>query len=540
LRTSSGSGGTALLLITALLILPAGMAAYRASEVDFDWEKLAPNPTYRIRVNFAFESGADSLWLQTFFPQNETGMVLGTRWTDTDLPAFAECDVGGNRVVQWFGEDIPCGRIETAFTIAAERVRYDIDPAILLPDSVPGDRPFLQSTEWVQVDNFAIAALADQLTDPGMPAVQALRAIFNHCKRVAAAQVPLPPSDAVGALQLGAAGSLGASRLFMALARRVGLPARLVNGFVVDRGGILDMGQGLTPVSWVEVMLGWSWVPFSPATGLFALNDGRHIPFYRGEHELFTHALQMTVDTQFSAEPTFAVQGRLVDPDDKGRLSLLGVWGTLEGAGVPMDVLRLIIMFPLGALVSVLLRNVVGIRTFGFFLPMLVSIAALRTGLVWGVLSFLVVIALVAVLRTVLDRLSLLHLPQLALLLTAMMLGILGLALIGASAGNLRLSHVTFFPLAVLTITAERLSFMMEEEGFLEVAKVTAMSVLSIAISYLVMSSWRMQMAMLSFPELTLVIVLVDILVGRWVGLQLLEYWRFRRLLRPERVPHHA
>ncbi len=86
----------------------------------------------------------------------------------------------------------------------------------------------------------------------------------------------------------------------------------------------------------------------------------------------------------------------------------------------------------------------------------------------------------------------------------------------------------------MLTITAERLSFMMEEEGLAEVAKVTAMSLLSIVVSYLVMSNWSMQTMMLTFPELILGVVFVDILVGRWVGIQLLEYWRFRRLFRPE------
>ncbi len=48
---------------------------------------------------------------------------------------------------------------------------------------------------------------------------------------------------------------------------------------------------------------------------------------------------------------------------------------------------------------SVLLRNVVGLRTFGFFLPMLVSIAAVRTGLAWGIFAFLTVIVLISLLR---------------------------------------------------------------------------------------------------------------------------------------------
>ncbi len=540
LRTAWHSGWGAVLLVLALLVAPAGLALHRASEADFQWTKLAPNASHRIRMTCAFRSASDSVWVQTFLPQNEDGLALGTRWTDTDLANFYENEVGGNRVVEWHGDDAPCGKIETGFTVAAEKVRYAIDPALPVPGALAGqDRPFLRPSETVQVNDPAIVELAEHLARAGMPAVQALRAIFDYCAGIQPAD-SLPPRDAVGTLKQGAAGSLGASRLFIALARRIGLPARLVTGLVVAPAGKMDAGGELAPVSWVEVMVGWAWVPFSPTTGLFASNDGCHIPFYRGDDEMFACGPLTTVATHFSSEPTFAVQGRLVNPNDKGRHALLGVWGTLESAGVPIDVLRIILMFPLGALVSVILRNVVGLRTFGFFLPMLVSIAALHTGLPWGIFAFMTVIVVVAGLRTVLDRLSLLHLPQLAVLLTAVMVSVLGLALFGAASGNARLTFVSFLPLAVLTITAERLSYMMEEEGLAEVAKVTAMSLISIVVSYMVMSNMTMQTLMLTFPELILGVVFADILVGRWVGIQLLEYWRFRRLFWPERILHHG
>ena len=540
MRTSWPRGWGILLLVMTLLVAPAGVAIYRASEADYEWTRLAPNDAHRIRMIHQFRSASDSVWVQTYLPQNESGQVFGNRWTDTDLANFYECEVGGNRVVEWHGEDVEYGKIETSFTVGAERIRYAIDPGIPLPGSPMGqDLPFLMSTNTVQSDHPAVVALAEELAIARLPAVDALRTIFDYCAAIRPDD-SAPPRDALGTLEQGAAGSLGVSRLFMALARHVGLPSRRVTGLVVTPGDIMDSGQDRPPVFWVEVMVGSQWIPFSPTSGLFAANDGCHVPFYRGEEELVTCSPLTMVATRLSSEPTFAVQGRLVDTKEKGRHAMLGAWGTLEAAGISMDVLRIILMFPLGALVSVLLRNVVGIRTFGFFLPMLVSIAALRTGLAWGIFAFLTVIVLVSILRTFLDRLSLLHLPQLAVLLTGVLVGVLGLALAGAASGNVRLTHVTFLPLAVLTITAERLSFMMEEEGLADVAKVTAMSLLSIVVSYLVMSNWMLQTMMLTFPELILGVVFVDILVGQWVGIQLLEYWRFRRLFRPEGVTHHV
>ena len=69
--------------MVALLVAPAGVAIYRASEADYQWTRLAPNTSYRIRMIHEFRSASDSVWVQTFLPQNEAGMVYGSRWADT-------------------------------------------------------------------------------------------------------------------------------------------------------------------------------------------------------------------------------------------------------------------------------------------------------------------------------------------------------------------------------------------------------------------------------------------------------------------------
>ncbi len=56
-------------------------------------------------------------------------------------------------------------------------------------------------------------------------------------------------------------------------------------------------------------------------------------------------------------------------------------------------------MLPVGALVVVLFRNVVGMPTFGTFLPALIAAAAGETGGPFGVVAVLIVVAVVAAVR---------------------------------------------------------------------------------------------------------------------------------------------
>jgi hypothetical protein len=54
------------------------------------------------------------------------------------------------------------------------------------------------------------------------------------------------------------------------------------------------------------------------------------------------------------------------------------------------------------------------------------------------------------------------------------------------------------------------------------------------------MSNASLQVAMLTFPELALIVIFINVLLGRWVGIRALEYWRFRGIGRNEEVLSNA
>ena len=111
-----------------------------------------------------------------------------------------------------------------------------------------------------------------------------------------------------------------------------------------------------------------------------------------------------------------------------------------------------VLMLPIGALVVVLFRNVLGVPTFGTFLPALIAASVATTGLLWGMVSIVIVTVSVLFARLGLQRLQLLlfvlqlrlggggvqvfgpqcleRCPQLALLLRAP-LGVQSLGLFG-------------------------------------------------------------------------------------------------------------
>ena len=71
-----------------------------------------------------------------------------------------------------------------------------------------------------------------------------------------------------------------------------------------------------------------------------------------------------------------------------------------------------ILLLPIGALVVCLLRVLVGIKTSGTFMPVLIALAFIQTSLITGLVGFLLVVATGLYIRGFLSRLNLLLVPR--------------------------------------------------------------------------------------------------------------------------------
>jgi hypothetical protein len=89
----------------------------------------------------------------------------------------------------------------------------------------------------------------------------------------------------------------------------------------------------------------------------------------------------------------------------------------------------------------------------------------------------------------------------------------------------------------VLAISAERFFLLLTEKGATTAFKSLGGTLLVMSACYAVMNSLALQILLIGFPELLLCIVALDIYLGRWIGIRLLEYRRFRAILFPAAPP---
>ena len=196
------------------------------------------------------------------------------------------------------------------------------------------------------------------------------------------------------------------------------------------------------------------------------------------------------------------------------------------------EVYKILLLVPIGAFIMLILRNLVGIKTFGTFMPVLIALSFNWTGLLPGVALFFLVITLGLLVRFYMERLKLLLVPRLTAVLIVV---VLLMALISVISNRLGLEvglNVALFPMIIMTMTIERVSVAWEERGPGFAISQAAGSIAIAALAYLVMGQKQLQHVIFVFPELLLVLLAMTLLLGRYSGYRLTELFRFRALAR--------
>ncbi|MGH9857755.1 MAG: 7TM domain-containing protein, partial [Acidobacteriota bacterium] len=204
----------------------------------------------------------------------------------------------------------------------------------------------------------------------------------------------------------------------------------------------------------------------------------------------------------------------------------------LVNRGVPINSITLVLMLPVIATILSFSRQVIGIKAFGLVTPAITTLSFLVMGLRYGLIVFIAVLLAGTLTRMVMRQLRLLYLPRMALVLTSVSISILTLFGIGVATNNTTLVSFSIFPILILTLLAEEFIALQFKAGARPALIVTAWT-LALAIGCYFIVSWELlRTVIVSYPEVVLLAIPINILLGRWGGLRLTEYFRFRKLLR--------
>ena len=347
--------------------------------------------------------------------------------------------------------------------------------------------------------------------------------LFDYCSQELKSGTAKEGLDGVvDALVFHRATPLGRARTMVTLCRAEQIPARLVSGFEMRQA------DQAIPHVWVEVFHGHQWVPFDPTYGYARHMPYNFIPVRRDDEKLVRATGVKNLVHNYTVM-------RLAPPDSILQSEVRRPSQIFDLTRLPVDmheIMSLMLLLPLGALITSFFRNIIGLRTLGTFAPALLAMSFIYSELATGLVILVAVLMAGYFGRILLDRLHLLMVPRSSIVLTMIILLILfGISLIDYAYPELGVRAV-LLPLVILTTLIERFFVTTEEDGTGFAMQLVIGTAVVSACCYFMLSWHDIGEILLIYPELHFFTIAAFIWIGRYSGYRLVELWRFRDMVK--------
>lgn len=525
---TSQSGHRALNVVLGPLFLSCLLAvtlvATRLTLQPATLDKVRSETLHDFSLTMYFDADNDDISVRTYLPITNIRQEVIKESVLSGSLSFDDNETEDGRMGGWTGNGAK--QIRYHALLATKELRFTLDPDLPVAREISEEiSPWLKGTPAIPVHNREISQLWETIRPSGRSElVPTLTAIYNYTYNEIEGAPFKGFTDALTTLRLRQASCNGKSRLFVALARSNGIPARLVGGV------ILNNGHKRTSHQWVEVYAQNHWVPIDPTNGHFATLPANYLQLYIGDQALFTHTSNINFDYIFDIRKEYLSSALFRFDEGVQTISTVNAAQLLAFTGLNEKTIGIFLLFPFCTLTIAFLRNIIGFKSFGTFMPMLVAAACVFTGLLAGLLTFSGVVLFAFAGHTYFDRHNLLKIPRLAAIITLCTgLFIVSLWLLGGKS-SMQFGMLALFPVIVISFLAERIHQMAADHDWQELVASALGVIVCTSACYLAFSSVLLQSLFALMPELLLLVLALQIYIGRWSGMRFSEYIRFRHI----------
>ena len=497
--------GRSTLLWTALiLVLLGGMhTAWRHFVHQVPLLPGSQQTYWDLEARVEMEAEGAPVKVRLAIPQSQPGFLM--RSEHTASPGFGVSFIEGDqRFAEW------SIRSATGTQWLYYRAQFQFDPKRHIP--AVDHAPELMLSTWSQPLQAAAAQILrrswQESADPFSLAKALAERISNE-------------KNQNGRLLLS---EMTASEAMVNLLNDAKIPARILYGVKLEDGRRRQALQQL-----VQVFNGQNWQLFDVnSAGSLDITGNNYLLWQQQAGPILevegAHESKVTFSMLTTHEPASSSVNALAIKDALLSLSIHSLPISEQA------LFKTLLLLPLGALVVVLLRVFVGLKTSGTFMPLLIALAFLEMSLSAGLITFLILVSAGLVLRQLLAHLNLLLVARVAAVIVCVIGMIALFAVISFHTGITTGMKVTLFPMIILAWTIERMSILWEEEGPLEVVKQGGGSLITATVAFLLMDVYEVRYWMFNFLGLQLVVLALILIVGSYTGYRLLELWRFSPL----------
>ena len=214
-----------------------------------------------------------------------------------------------------------------------------------------------------------------------------------------------------------------------------------------------------------------------------------------------------------------------------GPFNFIGYWvQTAIALGIPANTIVLILLIPVIATLVAFVRVMIGLPSLEMLVPIVLAFAFVAVGITAGLIIISAVVLASFVSRTLLRRVPIMYFPKRSLshlLLAFFVFGALTLSII-LEIESIR--NLSIFPILILTLLGDSIVSVQLHKSIHETVIITAVTFAIALCGYLLATSMWVRDLIIVWPEVVLLTIPINILLGRYFGLRLSEVFRFKTL----------
>ncbi|GAL05365.1 inactive transglutaminase family protein [Photobacterium aphoticum] len=489
-------------LITLLVIVGSALSLYRHEVYGVPWTPGEERALWELEARIEFDAIGDPVKVSMAAPETQQGFTQIDESTSSPGYGVALIDTKKGRRAEW------SIREATGKQILYYKTQMLVDDqASYTPVPPKGDTMAVTLDNPQQTAANALLAQARSLSSDNITLTRELIKQFNDRNNQNAALL---------------LNSLSREQAITSLLSLEKIHARIVGGLQLEDG---RRRQSITPM--VEVWDGGRWELFDLQTGQEGQPDNVLIWNQQG------HSLLDVVGGR-NSNISFSIIAQDITPQQATREKVQAEdLLNFSIHSLPVEeqaMFKTIMLVPIGALIVVFLRIIVGLKTSGTFMPVLIAVAFVQTQLVTGILGFLLIVGTGLIIRSYLSKLNLLLVARISAVIITVIMIISVFTVVAFKIGLVEGLTITFFPMIILSWTIERMSILWEEEGAKEVLIQGGGSLLTAVFVYLAMTNPLVRHLTFNFIGMQLIILAVILMLGNYTGYRLSELRRFKPL----------
>ena len=489
------------ILVSLLFLAGTALTLHRHIAFDIPWFPGEQRQTWSIEAKVDFEADGNPVTARLAIPNTQPGFTQLNQQTASPGYGLSFVERESGTYAEWSIREAN----------GDQSLYYKVD-MLVDPFAIPDEQTVIPSAKPnVEKEPYATAAQmilerAIERSSSNYTLARELLHEFNNQQQTAELLAQVKPKTA----------------WISQLLQEAGVPARRIHALELEDG---RRRQSL--IEYIQVFDGEEYDIFNPETGEQGQAENMLLwQYHSGPVLEVIGATNAQVSySMISQEQPFNIALNQKFADNE--------WLNFSLYTLPLEeqaIFKGILLIPVGVLIVVLMRILVGIKTSGTFMPVLIAMAFIQTSLLTGLIGFLLIVGVGLMIRSYLSYLNLLLVARISAVII-MVIGMIAIfSIIAYKFGLTEGMKITFFPMIILAWTIERMSILWEEEGAKQVMIQGGGSLLVAILAYMAMNLDWVRHLTFNFMGIQLILMALTLVAGSYTGYRLLELKRFKPL----------